>query len=114
MLLLLLKVIIPRLHDDYSHLVQHINAKKHSHDEPHTLTFHNTYFFLDLAPDAHQPAHMRTASFRLSAPPSAIGVRIVSRTSLPFNRQPLSCDVCLEAKRGDTQKCSVLCCQYTK
>jgi len=30
--------------------------------------------------------------------------------SLPFNRQHLGCDDCLEDKREDYQNCSVLCC----
>jgi len=62
------EIIIPRSHHNYSQLVQHINLKAHPHDQPHTYTFHNTYFFLDLPRDEQQPEHMRTASFRQRVP----------------------------------------------
>jgi len=66
------EVIVPRSHGNYTQLMQHINREYSPQSQPHTYKFHNTYFFLDLTPDAQQPAHMRTASFRQHAPPSSI------------------------------------------
>jgi len=68
------EIIIPRSHDNYTQLIRHINLKYRLHDQPHTYTFHNTYFFLDLKPDVQQPPQMRTASFRQHAPPSTLYV----------------------------------------
>ena len=68
--------IVPRLHGNYTHLIRHISLKYPPHSQPHTYTFRNTYFFLDLKPDVQQPAHMRTASFRQRVPPSPTGVSV--------------------------------------
>jgi len=74
--------IIPRSHDNYSQLIEHINLMYRPHRLPHTYTFHNTYFFLDLAPDVQQPAHMRTAGFRRHAPPSTINASVYSQLNI--------------------------------
>ena len=79
------EIIIPRLHDNYTHLIRHINLNQPPDRQPHTYKFHNSYFFRDLTPDVQQPAYMRTASFRLSAPPSRIDVSI-TRTILKTAR----------------------------
>jgi len=78
------EVIVPRFHDDYSQLVRHVDAQHRA--LPHTYTFHNAYFFVDLSPDVQQSAHMRTARFLRRHPPSPINVNQVCL--------PVSCCIC--------------------
>ena len=89
------EIIIPRSHDNYTQLIEHINLKYGPHDQPHTYMFHNTYFFLELRPDVQQPAHMRTASFRQSASPSAINASLQPTTYDIYLKIYLLCIFCI-------------------
>ena len=71
------EIIVPRVHHNYSQLIERINLNYSVDARPHTYMFHNTYFFRDLTPDVLQPAHMRTAIFRRSAPPSKLQASVL-------------------------------------
>ncbi|ELU14600.1 hypothetical protein CAPTEDRAFT_211035 [Capitella teleta] len=65
--------IVPRLHNNYSAMLDDV-MRRAKHSEPHhTYTARNTYFFRDFPPDDSQPAYMRTAKYRTRLPPSGGG-----------------------------------------
>jgi len=66
------EVIVPRFHEDYSQMVEHINRKYRLKDRPYTYTFSNTYFFLSFKQDTQQPAYLRTLRFRQRVPPTGV------------------------------------------
>ena len=66
------EVIVPRLHDDYTQMVAHIDRKFRLKDRPYTYTFLNTYFFLSFQQDTQQPSYMRSLRFRRRIPPVGV------------------------------------------
>lgn len=70
------EIIVPRLHANYSQMMQHIQRKYHPANSVTSYTFRNTYFFLNLQPDGEQPWYLRTTRFRHRAAASPIKVSI--------------------------------------
>jgi Glycosyltransferase family 92 len=67
------EVIVPRLHKNYRLLVSDIQRKYHVIN-PHTITFANTYFFLEFGEDKTQPQVLKTLRHRRRINPLPIDV----------------------------------------
>lgn len=57
--------IIPRIHNDYSSMLAHVDKAAKQTERYQGYAFRNAYFFRELAADATEPSYMRTAFHRL-------------------------------------------------
>ena len=61
--------IVPRMHRNYSAMLDHINSENHLEEAYHTYAFRMAYFFQYFQPDQSKPRYSRTLRYRERTPP---------------------------------------------
>ena len=70
------EIIVPRIHNNYAEMLDHLDRLSHLPNTHHTYSFRNAYFFQHFPEDRSQPEFLRTMRLRYRANrPSAFLVR---------------------------------------